>query len=52
MSKKTRYNFIKQKHKEYLILFYEKEHYYSYDLDQILLEKFETLEELEKHNIS
>ena len=29
MSKKTRYDFIKRKHKNYLVLFYENNRYFS-----------------------
>lgn len=40
MSVKTRYEFIKRKHKNYLILFYENNHYFSYGYDQELLRDF------------
>lgn len=55
MSKKTRYDFIKRKHKNYLILFYENDHYSSCDYDQELLKDFKfynRLKDLEEKNIS
>lgn len=52
MSRKTRYEFIKQKHKNYLILFYEKNNYCSYSFDQKLFDQFETLGMIEQSQIS
>ena len=51
MSRKTRYDFIKRKHKEYLILFYEKEQYFSYEEDEEIWNSFKSLKALEKCGI-
>ncbi|MCI8446293.1 MAG: hypothetical protein HFH31_02230 [Bacilli bacterium] len=55
MSKKTRYDFIKRKHKNYLVLFYENNRYFSIEEDAELLKylKFwNKLKDLEKKQIS
>lgn len=55
MSIKTRYDFIKRKHDNYLILFYENEHYFSCDQDRELLcdlKFWNQLKDLEKKKIS
>lgn len=55
MSIKTRYDFIKKKHKDYLILFYKNNRYFSCQEDQELLRDlhfWNQLKELEKKKIS
>ncbi len=55
MSLKTRYDFIKRKHKNYLVLFNEKNRYFSCDQDKELLQDlrfWNNLKDLEKKQIS
>ena len=55
MSLKTRYDFIKRKHTNYLVLFNENNRYFSCDQDKELLKDIKfwnNLKDLEKKNIS
>lgn len=55
MSIKTRYHFIKKKHKNNLILFFENNRYFSYEEDLELLYDlhfYNRLEELQRRNIN
>ncbi len=55
MSLKTRYDFIKRKHKDYLVLFNENNRYFSCDEDKELLKDIKfwnNLKDLEKRHIS
>ena len=55
MSIKTRYQFIKKKYPDHLIIFYEKEHYISCDIDKQILKYlcvFDNIKDLENKNIN